>query len=69
MERNHDDERRGFLARAAYVTPALLTFPVSPSYAKEGSEKIVEPPRSAPPGGPADARPPRRGPPPWTGRP
>jgi len=31
--------RRDFIIRAAYVTPAILTLAVAPSYAKAGSEK------------------------------
>jgi hypothetical protein len=31
--------RRDFLKGAAYVTPAILTLAVAPSYAKAGSEK------------------------------
>ena len=31
--------RRGFVKKAAYVTPAILTLQAAPAYAKHGSEK------------------------------
>ena len=31
--------RRGFVRKAAYVTPAILTLQAAPAYAKFGSEK------------------------------
>jgi hypothetical protein len=36
-----DDEgsRRQFMKKAAYITPAILSLAVLPSYAKAGSEK------------------------------
>ena len=35
----HKPSRREFVKKAAYVTPAVLTLVVAPSYAKAGSEK------------------------------
>ena len=35
----HKPSRREFVKKAAYVTPAVLTLAVAPSYAKAGSEK------------------------------
>ena len=35
----HDETRRDFVKRAAYVTPAILTLQAAPAYAKYGSEK------------------------------
>ena len=33
------ESRRGFVKKAAYVTPAILTLQAAPAYAKYGSEK------------------------------
>lgn len=35
----HEPSRRQFVKKAVYVTPAVLTLAVTPSYAKAGSEK------------------------------
>jgi hypothetical protein len=35
----HKPGRREFVKKAAYVTPAILTLAVAPSYAKAGSRK------------------------------
>jgi hypothetical protein len=37
--KNVQASRRDFMRKAAYVTPAILTLAVAPSYAKAGSEK------------------------------
>jgi hypothetical protein len=33
------DSRRGFVKKAAYVAPAILTLAAAPAFAKSGSEK------------------------------
>ena len=33
------EERRGFVKKAVYVSPAILTLQAAPAYAKYGSEK------------------------------
>jgi len=33
------ESRRGFVKKAAYVAPAILTLQAAPAYAKYGSEK------------------------------
>ena len=33
------DTRRGFVKKAAYVAPAILTLAAAPAYVKAGSEK------------------------------
>jgi hypothetical protein len=33
------DSRRGFVKKAAYVAPAILTLAATPAFAKSGSEK------------------------------
>jgi hypothetical protein len=33
------DSRRGFVKKAAYVAPAILTLAAAPAFAKAGSEK------------------------------
>jgi hypothetical protein len=43
----HKPSRREFVKKAAYVTPAVLTLAVAPSYAKAGSDK-PKPPRGDP---------------------
>jgi hypothetical protein len=40
---NHNPSRRKFVQKAAYVTPAVLTLAVAPSYAKAGSTKLPKP--------------------------
>jgi hypothetical protein len=35
----HNASRRDFVKKAAYVAPAIATFAVTPSYAKNGSDK------------------------------
>ena len=34
--------RRGFVQRAAYIAPAILTLAAAPSFAKYGSEKLSD---------------------------
>ena len=52
----HKPSRRQFVKKAAYVTPAILTLAVAPSYAKRASNpaKVVRPnpPPKVPPSGP-----------------
>ena len=36
---NHEPSRRGFIKKAAYVAPAILTLAVAPAYVKAGSDK------------------------------
>lgn len=36
---NQEVTRRAFVAKAAYVAPAIVTLAVAPSYAKNGSDK------------------------------
>ena len=44
----HKPARREFVKKAAYVTPAILTLGVAPSYAKAGSRKgDPKPPKAA----------------------
>jgi len=38
LSEEHDQSRRAFVKRAAYVTPAILTLQAAPAYAKYGSE-------------------------------
>lgn len=38
-EEGPDRARRGFVKRALYVPPAILTLTAAPAYAKAGSEK------------------------------
>ena len=38
MEENNFDRRR-FVKKVAYITPAVLTLAVAPSYSKAGSDK------------------------------
>ena len=38
-EQEHKPSRRQFVKKAAYVTPAVLSLAVLPSYAKVGSTK------------------------------
>jgi hypothetical protein len=33
------ESRRDFVKKAAYVAPAILTFPVMPAFAREGSRR------------------------------
>jgi hypothetical protein len=47
--------RRGFVKKAAYLTPAILTLIAAPGYVKAGSNKIGPqpgPPWGQPPGPP-----------------
>ena len=43
----HKPSRRQFVKKAAYITPAILTLAVAPSYAKAGSKKprVMDPPK------------------------
>ena len=36
---DHESSRRRFIKKAAYITPAILSLAVTPSYAKAGSRK------------------------------
>lgn len=36
----HDDSRRGFVKRAIYVAPAIVTLAAAPAFAKDASVKI-----------------------------
>jgi hypothetical protein len=45
----HKPSRRQFVKKAAYVTPAILTLAVAPSYAKRASEKPRVEPLPKPP--------------------
>ena len=39
---DHELSRRQFVKKAAYITPAILSLAVVPSYAKAGSDKDKE---------------------------
>ena len=39
------DSRRGFVKKAAYVAPAILTLAAAPAFAKSGSEKYEKGPK------------------------
>jgi hypothetical protein len=39
------DSRRGFVKKAAYVAPAILTLAATPAFAKSGSEKYEKGPK------------------------
>jgi hypothetical protein len=56
MEKQQDLSRRRFIAKAAYVPPAILSLAAAPAYAKNGSYK--EPPVSIKPPGPPVITPP-----------
>jgi hypothetical protein len=44
-----DDSRRGFVKKAAYVAPAILTLAAAPAFAKSGSEKYEKGPKDPKP--------------------
>ena len=44
---DHDQSRRAFVKKAAYVAPAILTLAAIPAYSRTGSEKL--PPNAVPP--------------------
>ena len=46
-----NDSRRGFVKKAAYVAPAILTLNAAPAFAKPGSVKGDKPKDTKPPGG------------------
>ena len=56
-EHEHKPSRREFVKKAAYVTPAMLTLAVAPSYAKAGSMKPKPPKDPKPPK--VDPKPPK----------
>jgi hypothetical protein len=43
-----DAGRRGFIKKAAYAAPAILTLAVAPAYAKAGSQKPENKPKNKP---------------------
>jgi hypothetical protein len=47
--RTSDDSRRGFVKKAAYVAPAILTLAAAPAFAKSGSEKHEKKPKDRKP--------------------
>ena len=40
MSKTATTSRRGFVKRAAYVAPAIITLIAAPAFAKSGSEKL-----------------------------
>lgn len=45
---NHEPSRREFVKKAAYVTPAILSLAVAPSYVKAASDKPKIDPKPKP---------------------
>jgi hypothetical protein len=56
-EEQHNEGRREFVKKAAYVAPVILTLAAAPAYAKAGSEK--------PGTSPAPSQPPSTNPSSW----
>lgn len=50
--RTSPDSRRGFVKKAVYVAPAILTLAAAPAFAKSGSEKNGNGPKDPKPDNP-----------------